>query len=551
MSGHDDVPGHVDWREWGPEAFAEAVATDRPVLLSLVATWCGDCHRMDAETYAEPRIAAAIDDGFVPVRVDVDRRPRVRDRYNVGGFPSTVFCTPDGDVLTGATYLGPDGFRQVLERVRETYAAEGASAGRVPRGLDDDPTPSGDVSDVEGALVARLDATFDDRYGGWGDGAKFPLPRTVGFALKRRRDQAIRTLDAVRENLFDPVDGGFFRFAGRPDWSDVRHEKLLADNAGLVRAFADAYLSTGADRLRRPATETVAFLTDDLWTGTAMGGSVGPAAGRDYYGLDAEGRAEAFPPRTDLLVYAGANALAADALYAVAACTDDERAREYAGDTLDALRGLVDDDGRVAHYRAASGDPPAPTGLLADQARVTAAFARAAQVTGEGVDVARSTASFALDALRDDGGAFRDGDAGDDAVGLLARPLRPLDANVEMADALCDLAALTGEARYGAAARDVVAAFAGAADRMGPQVAGFGAVAARCTRDPLVVRVGTAVGSELHRAALRVADHEKVVVPDAPGVDDGAVVGRGDVDADPARTPDELLARVSAWSNGA
>ena len=108
----------VDWREWGEASFAEARERDVPVLLSLTATWCSACHEMDRETYASPRVAAVIRDGYVPVRVDVDRHPRVRERYNMGGFPSTVFCTPSGEVLTGTTYLGPDGMKQVLDRMR-------------------------------------------------------------------------------------------------------------------------------------------------------------------------------------------------------------------------------------------------------------------------------------------------------------------------------------------------------------------------------------------------------------------------------------------------
>ncbi|OYR79669.1 thioredoxin domain protein, partial [Halorubrum sp. E3] len=101
----------VEWRDWGPEAFAEADERDRPVLLSLSATWCEGCHEMDAITYAEPRIAANVNEGFVPVRVDVDRHPRVRERYNMGGFPTTAFLTPEGKLLTGAGYLDVDGMR--------------------------------------------------------------------------------------------------------------------------------------------------------------------------------------------------------------------------------------------------------------------------------------------------------------------------------------------------------------------------------------------------------------------------------------------------------
>jgi hypothetical protein len=534
-----DEDTRVEWRDWGEAAFAEAAETGRPVLLSLTATWCADCHRMDARTYGDPRVAANVGDGFVPVRVDVDRHPRVRERYNMGAFPSTVFCTPAGEVLTGATSLGPEGLRQVLERVRERWDATGSEAGRVPRALAGNPTPAGDVGpELEELMAGHLAEAFDEEFAGWGDGAKFPMPRTVEFALKRDRERALRTLDAVRDHLLDDVAGGFFRFAGRRDWGDVHHEKLLDANAGLVRAFANGYLYTGDDAYRRPADRTIDYLVEALWNGTAFGGSQGPAAGREYFALDAEDRAAEPSPRTDLAAYAGGNALAADALLTYHAYTDDERARTYAERTLDYLESRLISSGVVAHAEA----PDVESGLLEDHARVTRAFARAAQVLGEGRDVAAAVADHALATLHDDG-AFRDGPA--EGPGLLDRPLRPIDANVAMAAALLDLGTLTGTDRYREAAREAVAAFAGAADRLGPQVGGYGSVAARLVRDPPVVDVGTPAGSDLHRAALRIADHETVVRPASEAVPAGTAAVRG-ADADPATTPDELLAQVAA-----
>jgi uncharacterized protein YyaL (SSP411 family) len=126
----------VDWRAWGGDAFDHAQARTEPVLLYLTAPWCVACSEMDAETFSEPRLAAHVGEGFVPIRVDADRHPRVRERYNMGGFPSTVFTTPAGEVMTGATYLGPDGFRGILDSVRELWASEGTGAGRVPRGSE-------------------------------------------------------------------------------------------------------------------------------------------------------------------------------------------------------------------------------------------------------------------------------------------------------------------------------------------------------------------------------------------------------------------------------
>lgn len=569
----------VEWRSWGPDAFAEADERDCPVLLSLSATWCDGCHEMDATTYAEPRIAANINEWFVPIRVDVDRRPRVRERYTMGGFPTTAFLTPEGTLLTGAGYLGVSGMRQVLESVRSLWHDDGRDAGRVPRALRSDEPPRGELSAaIERHLVGQLETMFDDRHGGWGTDAKFPLPRTVEFALKRDRSRALRTLDAVRDHLVDDVAGGVFRFARGADWSDVAYEKTAETNAAVTRAFANAYLYTGDEAYREPAADTIAFLTDDLWTGYGVGGSLGPGLGRAYYAAPATERADLDSPRRDMTMAAGANALAADALLAFSAYTDDEDAREYASRILERLtRDLIDvETGAVTHYRSTT-DEPAPRDVLDDAARVVSAFVRSAGVLGTGAGVAKAVADHTITQLHVDG-SFIDGPQ--TGQGLVSQPFRPLDGNVEMASALVDLAALTGEDRYLDVARETARAFAGATDRLGVQVAEYGSLVGRLLRGTTTVVVGTEPATDLHRAAWRVADHEKVVVANAhrsdgsgrsstsgpasgpapgpgpgpaqtptptpvPVEPDTAVVIAGETVSEPATTPDELLTRVA------
>jgi uncharacterized protein YyaL (SSP411 family) len=544
----------VGWREWGQDAFDVAERRGQPVLLSLSATWCSHCHEMDRETYDEPRIAANVNDGFVPVRVDVDRHPRVRDRYNMGGFPSTVFLTPEGEVLTGAGYLGVDGMRQVLDSVREMWDGRGASAGRVPRALQGNDTPTGELTpEIESNLVGQLMAAYDEQAGGWGEAEKFPLPRTIEFALKREREQALRSLNAVSANLLDDYEGGFFRFAGNPGWTDVHYEKVLDTNAALVRAFANAYLLTGKEELRQPAASTVDYLTTTLWTGEAFAGSQAAGEGRDYYTAAASDRESMSAPPVDGTVFADWNALAVDALLTYHGYTDDEGARRYAERALSHLVDDLVDDGVVTHYR--TDDETGASGLLVDHARVVGALTRARQVLGpdaiDGADgdvdltgTAQAVADHAIETLRS-GGSFVDGPSA--GVGLLDRPLRPLDGNVELADALLDLAVLTGEDRYREVARETLAAFAGAADRFGVRIAAYGSAVSRLLNEPLVIAVTADAGSDLHRAALRMADHEKVVVPAAAGYDepDAAYVVRGDETSQPATTPEELGGRVS------
>jgi len=309
---------------------------------------------MDEAPYSDPRLAATIGDAFVPVRVDVDRHPRVRERYNMGGFPSTVFLTPDGRVLSGATYLGVGGLRQVLDSVRATWDAEGAAAGRVPRSVADDEVPARDVSaGVEAHMVEQVAAAFDDEFGGWGSGATFPLADTVEFACKRDRDRATRTLEAVRTHLQDTYDGGFYRFAETRRWGDPHREKLTDENAVLVRAFTTAYLYTGEDAYRETAEATVDYLATTVWTGDAFGAS---QAEGDYYLLEPAEREAADAPAVDPTVLSDRNGLAA------------EGAARYAERALAHVLETLVDDGRVRHYDG----PRAEAGPLADQARVLA-----------------------------------------------------------------------------------------------------------------------------------------------------------------------------------
>jgi hypothetical protein len=519
----------IEFREWGPAVFEEARAAGRPVFLYLTAPWCSWCERMEQEALSAPGVAANVNDSFLPVRVDADRQPRVRERYGAGGFPSTAFCTPDGRVIAAAGYMGTDDLRGALERVRERYERDGADAGRVPEPLRESDPPSGELAGIEAHVNGQLEVAFDAEHGGWGTDAKFPLPRTVEYALKRDRPRALRTLAAVREHLQD-ADGGFYRYAGQRDWSEPHRERLLDENAALLRAFAAAYLYTGEDGYRAPAAAAVDYLTGTLWT--EEGAFAGSQAGTR--GLPpGERPAE---PAVDRTVFADRNGLAIDALLRFHAYTDHAAAREHAERALATVTDRLIEDGTVRHYDG----PGAERGLLADGAALLRALTTAAGVLGrEHLAPARAVADRTLERRLADGG-FLDGPP--EGPGLLDRPLRPLEATAELAEGLVDLAALTGEDRYSEAARAALETFAGARDRMGVELASYASAVARVREPPLTLLVDAPPGSDLHRAAWRVADHEKRVVPTGERRGRARVRGR----EGSASTPEELLELVAS-----
>ncbi len=355
----------IKWRPWGEPAFAEARRLGRPVLLSLSAVWCHWCHVMDETSYSDPRVIAAVNEHFVPVRVDNDRHPDVNRRYNMGGWPTTAFLAASGDVLTGGTYLPPDQMLESLARVKAFFDAnqakiialagerasdgDGAAMARLTgmplngeRALAGDPDVPGDISAEVALQVVR---GFDPVCGGLGAEPKFPQPDVFGFMLAygllrgagdpehvpeggsallrpARVHEVVRdTLTAMASGgLYDEVEGGFFRYATQRDWSVPHYEKMLEDNARLTLLYLEASLHASqhdlgdAESYRRVAEGSIDYLLATLWRDDVPAFAGSQDADEQYYLLDAGGRAELPAPFVDATVYVDWNALAARAL---------------------------------------------------------------------------------------------------------------------------------------------------------------------------------------------------------------------------------------------
>jgi len=295
---HADNP--VDWQEWGPDAFAEARRRDVPVLLSVGYAACHWCHVMAHESFEDDATAAQMNEHFVCVKVDREERPDVDSVYMTatqamtghGGWPMTVFATADGEPFYCGTYFPPrpghgmPAFRQVLAAVSDAWATRrgeleqaGASivAGISARMDLGDPAPlSAEL--LDGAVVA-LAANYDAATGGFGGAPKFPPSMLLEFLLRahaRSGDAtALRmardTLEAMaRGGIYDQLAGGFARYSVDARWVVPHFEKMLYDNALLLRVYLHLWRATGEGWARRIADETAAFLIRDL--GTPEGG---------------------------------------------------------------------------------------------------------------------------------------------------------------------------------------------------------------------------------------------------------------------------------------
>ncbi|MGH9154613.1 MAG: thioredoxin domain-containing protein [Acidimicrobiales bacterium] len=294
---HRDNP--VDWYPWGEEAFARARAEDRPVLLSVGYSACHWCHVMAHESFEDDEVAAAMNGGFVCVKVDREERPDVDAVYmeavqamtGQGGWPMTVFLTPDGRPFYGGTYypkrrgLGRPGFLDLLAGIADAWTGRreellGAAdhlaqtiQARASLPVDqgqDGPAPG---PDLVAAGVAGLQAGFDRNWGGFGRAPKFPMPANLELllgAFARRGDpeildMVVTTLDAMASGgIYDHLGGGFARYSVDTFWMVPHFEKMLYDQAGLARAYLHAWQVTGQPRFRQVVEETVGYVLRDL-----------------------------------------------------------------------------------------------------------------------------------------------------------------------------------------------------------------------------------------------------------------------------------------------
>lgn len=275
----------VHWYPWGEAAFAEARRLDRPILLSVGYASCHWCHVMARESFSDPATAAVMNEGFVAIKVDREERPDIdglyqqalqRLRRGNGGWPLTVFLSPQGVPFYGGTYFpreasgGQIALRDVLASVSTVWSERRADLARqdeallaamnasLPQSTVTPPDPS-----VQDEAIQQLATAFDARHGGFGGAPKFPHPTDLDFLLQLDSDvgtpsprtMALESLRHMAEGgLFDQLGGGFFRYSVDPAWHIPHFEKMLCDSAMLLPLYADAWKATG-DALFRRATE--------------------------------------------------------------------------------------------------------------------------------------------------------------------------------------------------------------------------------------------------------------------------------------------------------
>ena len=530
----------IAWRDWSEAAFEASRSQDKPVLLTLGATWCHWCHVMDETAYSDPRVIDLVNSRFIPVRVDVDQRPDISLRYNQGTYPSVAFLSPDGEFLAGLPYTPADEMTAVLEQISSGEFAGEASGSPTTAGA---PTKDG-ISASVGAVADRLKGLYDEEFGGFGLEPKQPPWEAIQFLLSRCELTGDRTLLAMVEDtlqsmwhgIYDRKDQGFFRYAVSRDWKVPHYEKMLVTNANLAMTYLGAFQVTRKALYRTAVDGIFDYLLSTLFSPDDELFFASQDADEPFYQGSWESRDKSHPPPVDRTLYAGWNALAAQALIQAGEVLNRASYGRLGANILDILwRGSWTSPDGLSR-RAGKSDGAAST--LIDQVYFLRAWLARYQSTGRpeylsrAAEVASSTECvFGAP----EGGCYDTAMPQSFEAGFLRREQPVLD-NSCWAEALLVLSRLTGEERYAEQAAATLKIFEPvvpgksylgdhASRRMEedeealflPAGSAWGRARSLLTHGPVsMVLVGDASDPSyrpLHQAALRIHAPHKVVLP--------------------------------------
>jgi len=483
----------ISWHLWSNTAFTSAEAEDKPIFLYLQASWCQWCRRMESESLTDPQISLLISRYFIPIRVDTDNRPDLNLRYNMGGWPSIAVLTPEGEVITGGTFLTNEDLKKLLAHCILLYQRQKDEIQdrlkqvkkKVNRHIGEGAGKTSISPDILQKTLEFLEKDFDPVYGGFGRAPKFPHYEAIEVCLLAARlyhdpkmeEILTRTLDGMVEGeLFDQEEGGFFRYAQNRDWSAPQYEKMLADNAWLLQNYLDAYLITGMERYKTIAQSILQYLDTHLYDQDRCAFFGSQRADEQYYQLTIDER-KFFPvPSYGKTIYTDWNALAVSAELSASVILDKEIYRDRARKTMDFLwqhcatwgsgegssEGSGDDAGEYAGLLHAA-DLPKDTSwrLLSDQLYMARALLDCYQVFGDEsyLSLAGLLAQFLHRHFYDKKGGFWDRLDTDASYGRLKERVKPILDNALAAEFFLKIGILSQNSEYLAMSRHTLAFF--------------------------------------------------------------------------------------------
>lgn len=520
----------VHWRQWNEDAFREAEEEDKPVYLSLSAVWCHWCHVFDETTLSDSQVIEILNRNFICIRVDADRNPHIQSRYLAGGWPTSAFLTPKRDIIVAGTYIYPDDFKSLANKVSEYYKQRKGelyarmahykvekAVERERRGIARD----GLTEDIPKRIFNLIKEPYDPVYGGFGTEPKFPQTEVVEFLIKEplfdsqtatlgALEMAEKTLDGMMNGeLWDAVEKGFFRYCTKADWKVPHYEKMLEGNAGLLKDYLLGYQATGNESYRTIAEGILDYTGTHLFS--PNGGFYGSQdADEEYYHLDAQARSKVTPPKVDECIYTDWNGQIISQYLLAYQSLGVKDALEKAARSLGFLKERAYKKGQGMCHLVANGEEGL-RGLLADQVYIAEALLTAYQITTqrEYLDWAIDLIDYIIKAFGDNtGGGFFDVSEGVASAERLAFREKPFRENSVAARILIRLFYFTGKEGYKKEALNTLRAFLDTYEYYSLQAAPFALAVREYLTYPLhIVIVGKkSDGSTLalHQEALRI-----------------------------------------------
>lgn len=457
----------IQWRSWGFDAFQDAFQLDKPIFLLITSSWCQWCHIMDETTLSEPSIISIINHDYIPIRVDSDVRPDVNQRYNQNGWPSVVLLSSEGEILWGGVYVPPKQMLYYLGHVRRYYSVHRQEISEQVRFLqdqrftrkltqtlpstglrsllDEERAALGDLPSEAGRVLQDL---YDPDYGGFTihPHLKFPHPEALELLLLLSRKQqpdllqlVCYSLEQMRDGgLWDREEGGFFRYSASGDWSIPHTEKMLEENAAMLRLILLTSQATHDPQWQQLAKRLILYINNILWQPRAGIFSGSQSADEEYYEPGPYSRASRQAPHVDTTVYTAWNARMISSYFLAAQVLTYPPLDAMALRALDFLcEHMVHRDGSMYHY-AIEGCADL-SGQLADQVWMTRALLDAYERHGHKyhLETAIALMHFACQELLDrQNGLFYDYPEDPLAVGRLALREQPLAENAIAAECL-------------------------------------------------------------------------------------------------------------------
>src|SRR5262245_31756115 len=279
----------VDWYPWGDEAFTKARSEKKLIFLSIGYSTCFWCHQMERDVFEKEELAELMNRYFVSIKVDREERPDIDRVYmsallamtGNGGWPMSMFLTPDLKPFYGATYIPPDQFRSFIDKIHEVWKTNPENilqpSLKITEALKLEVTTEGERIKLEKSILTRafeqIRETYDKEYAGFGEGPKFPRPVRFNFLLRYyarfgEREALRMTLETLRKmaesGMYDQLGGGFHRYSVDGQWRVPHFEKMLYDQAQLVCSYLDAYQITRDEIYATVARQTLDYLTREM-----------------------------------------------------------------------------------------------------------------------------------------------------------------------------------------------------------------------------------------------------------------------------------------------